>query len=479
MKTQSYKKVITIIAICFLGNIFAQKVDKKFTENFKVEKNVEVAINATNTEINVTTWNKNEVEVNAFIEIEGLSKKEAQKYIDKWNFEALGNKRKVSITSKGANFNESEDNFVFFNENTFNFPEIDVIDFDSLRFPVINFDFEMPDLDIIIPEMDFDIDSFIEGDGEYNIQFRNGGNKIIIKSKKEWEDFKKTKEYKELKKELKNNKEKFKKEWAVSKEKIKKINKEDLKRQLKKAKIEFQKVDKEEIKKQLAKATKELRNMKRNFFSDENEKELIINGKKIIIKKRLEIKVPKSATFDLNTRHCKVKLPNTVAYGKVSYGSFIAGNLNGGELSINYSPVAINQLNGSTLFLNNVTDAKIASVTNTKISNNSSGVVIGKVNSNTDISNKFGELEIVDISANYKNFNLLLDYTNTVINLSNISKKMSYDIGGKSSLFPNKASIKLNMSDLKKKNINGNFTIKTKDNSFIIKGKYSQLSIKE
>ena len=81
MKLKLYKNLILGIAICFSGNIFSQKFDKKFTENFTVNKNVEVAINASNTDINVTTWNKNQVLVEAYIEIEGLSKKEAEKYL--------------------------------------------------------------------------------------------------------------------------------------------------------------------------------------------------------------------------------------------------------------------------------------------------------------------------------------------------------------------------------------------------------------
>ena len=79
MNHKLYKPIITLMAICFLGYTYAQKFEKKFTENFNVNKDVEVAINASNTEINVTTWNKNEVQVKAYIEIEGLSKEEAEK----------------------------------------------------------------------------------------------------------------------------------------------------------------------------------------------------------------------------------------------------------------------------------------------------------------------------------------------------------------------------------------------------------------
>ena len=128
MKHKVYKNAITFVAICFLGTVFAQKFDKKFTENFKVNKDVEVSINASNTVINVTTWNKNEVQVEAFIEIEGLSKKDAEKYFEDWEFEALGNSKKVKITSKGNFGLHSKNEFIFFNGSDFDFqiPDLDL-----------------------------------------------------------------------------------------------------------------------------------------------------------------------------------------------------------------------------------------------------------------------------------------------------------------------------------------------------------------
>jgi hypothetical protein len=468
MKIQSYKTKITFIAICFLGTAFAQKVEKKFTENFKVNKQVEISIEATNTDINVTTWNKNEVQINAFIEIEGLSKEEAEKYIKKWDFEALGNKKKVSITSKEGISHSFDDNFVFFNKNTFNFPEIEIIDIDSLKFPEMNFDFEMPDLDMILPEMDFDLDKLIGEEGNYNLEWNDGVRNIAIKSKKEWEAFKKTKEYKELQNDLKNNKEKFKKEWVESKEKIKKINKEDLKRQLEKAKIEFQKIDKEKIREDLEKATEALKKMKFNFFSESKNNDVIRNGKKIKIKKRLEIKVPKAAIFDLNTRHCKVNLPNTIASGKVSYGSFDASNLKGGELKINYCPVTIDELNGCTLFLNNVTDAKIASVTNTTLKSNSGNLSIDEVFTNVNLRCSFGQLKIAKLNKSLTNFKLDLKQS---------------DASLPADLFVNNLKIYLNNQDSKmneknkKLNFNGNFRVETKNGTVKVNGKYSYLKL--
>ena len=473
MKQKSYNSIVTIFALCFLGTIFGQKFDKKFTENFKVNKDVEVAINASNTKINVITWNKNEVEVTAFIEIEGLSKEEAEKYFKNWNFEALGNKNKVKIMAKGNNSLGLEHNFTIFNNMDFTFPKIEMPNFDSIVIPDMNFDFNFDfafafDSINILDNLD-DFDKNLSKTGEYSFDWNDGVNKITIKSKKEWEAFKNSKKYKLLK--LKMRQEKLKMERSFAKSKI------EMKKGLAKAKLEYKKIDKEKIKKELQAAKEQILKMKLNFNS--NIDSIRIDGKKIKVNKRLEIKVPKSATFDLNTRHCAVKFPNTVASGKISYGTFDASNLTGGKLTIDYAPVNINALDACTLFLNNVTDAKIASVTNSKISNNSSGVSILTIKENVAINSKFGELTIEKIIPNYQSFNMFLDYTDTTIHLSNIPKSFVYDVGDKSPEFQNKLAIKLNVLDLKSKDINGNFIVKTKDDSFLIQGKYSQLTLKK
>lgn len=417
MKHKSYKRILTCLTIGFFGTFFAQKFDKKFTENFKTNKDVEIAINAVNTDINVTTWNKNEVQVEAFIEIEGVIKEEAEKYFKNWEFEALGNSKKVQITSKGNNSFNFKNDFVFFDN--------------------MNFDFEMPDIDfssfetIVLPDMDFDIDFNLDNlnifedidknmgkDGKYEFRWKDDEHDIEINTKEEWEAFKKSKEYKILKEKLTLDSDKLRKEFKESKEKMKK--------QLEISKTQIEKLDKQKIRAELEKAKEELKKLKLNFNSE--QKEIIINGKKINIKKRLEIKVPKAATFDLNTRHCKVKLPNTVAFGNVKYGTFNANNLNGSKLTIDYSPVTINDLNACTLFLNNVTDAKIASVTNTVLNNNSSKIHVLKINENVNLSDKFGELRIDSFNPNFGKFILNLSQSDATLLLGNIPSKFKYQV---------------------------------------------------
>ena len=192
---------------------------------------------------------------------------------------------------------------------------------------------------------------------------------IKIESKEDWENFRKLKDYEKWNENMRKSREKMRKEFEASREKMKK--------EMEKNRIYIQKIDKEKMQQQLEKARMEMEKVKLQFSADSDN--FMIDGKKVKVTKKIEIKAPKGATFDLNTRHCKVKLPNTVAVGNVKYGSFDANNLNNSKLTINYSPVNINDLTKSNVYLNNVTDAKIASVTNTKINTNYSNVDIQNI----------------------------------------------------------------------------------------------------
>lgn len=495
MKTNLYKLLFAFIAILFVNTSSAQKYHKKFTEKFSVNKDVEVDINAENTTIEVQTWNKNQVAVEAFIEVEGLSEKEAEKYFKDWDFEALGNKLKVKIISKRQNTYGSNNDFVIFNNQNYDtnfeisdFVMSDVVipDFDSIDFP------SFPEMEVfVLPEMDFDpihfgledlefdFDKYAENGEKYFFQWKDSANNITIKSKEEWQKFKESKEYKKMKKELEEKKKEMKKELKKVQIKFKSLNKKNLKKSLEKAKKEYEKIDRKEIKNALVKAHIALSKTKGHYLFNAHSDNLTVNGKKIKIQKRFVIKVPKATSFHLNTKHCKVSLPKVKATGKVSYGTFNADELNEGDLTISFATVNVKALYKNTLSLNNVTEANFTSVKSAKITSNSSGLKIKKIHENVVITHKFGELTIDEINPNFKTFKLLLNYSDATIDFTGVKERMSYNIEKKSSLFSSKATKTFSLSDLKKKGIDGDFSIKTANNNFVITGKYSQLKVKQ
>ncbi len=488
MKFKSYKIIVTTIFLVASTSFFGQKTSKKFTESFSVNKDVMVEINAANTEVNVSTWNKNQVSVEAYIEIEGLTEKEAEKYLKNYKFEALGNKNKVVITSKGSNrFTFNKNDVVIFNKNDFELPEIII---PEIEIPEIS-EIHIPEVEIIeIPELDFDhlfmdLDNVdfdfekYEKDGEnYFFHWKDDVRNIEIKSKKDWEKFKKTKEYKELKKsmeehrvKMKEHQIKMKEQMAKVKEKLNKENRKKIEESIVKARKSIHKIDREKIRKQLSKARKEVaKNRRFNYEFLSNSDDIIINGKKIKIKKRLEIKVPKKATFDLNTRHCKVSLPNTKTSGKVSYGSLNSNGLEGGSLHVSFSPVVISNVVNSNLTLHNVTDAKIASVTNSHVYSNSGSLEIAEISDGTVLETEFGDLTILKTNPSLKKLQVSLKQSDATINLLELKDKLIIKtLDTHSKLITNKNK---NQTD-----ITGNFSMKTANGIVSIIGRYSDLQV--
>lgn len=472
MKFKKLKNIATVLMLSATVVVVAQKQSKTFKENFKVKKDVKVEINASNAEIDVTTWNKNEVSVVATIEIEGLTKKEAEKYLKNYKFEALGNSSKVKITSgRNNSFRFGHNDLVIFNDD-FVMPEIVIPDF------------EMPDMNITIPDMDFNFDTIFMGlddlefdfdkyfkDGkEYLFRWKSDAKEISIKSKKDWEKFKKSKEYKEFQKEMKDSKAKMKKELAKARKEIKDMDMSKIiKESLAEANKAIKEIDMKEIKEELAKARKQINSsIKNSYIFNTDSNEFTINDKKVKIKKKITIKVPKGATFDLNTRHSKVKLPKTKASGKVSYGTFDASGLEGGDLKIYYAPVNINTINSSTLFLNNVTDAKVASVTNSSLTSSSGKMTIGKVFNDVNIDLSFGDVIISNFDSLLQNFKMSLKQSEAVIDVTSFKNKLSFT---SDSSTENKKDRTLTL--------NKTFELNIKDIAFLINGKYSQLTIKQ
>lgn len=466
MKFKQFNKIVPFLLMMASIAVFGQKTEKKYNEEFSTNEDVAIHIDASNAEIEVTTWNKKEVGVEAIITIEGLEKERAKEYIEKWNFEAMGNKSLVRIKANGANNFNSRNNTVFFYNTPSN-------DFNSPGFmtrsdcpPVIprvyfsdgDFHFDSDwisdNVEKITGEiMEFDFDKYAEDGDRYFFRWKDGANDITIKSRKEFEKFKKSKEYKKLKKEL---------------EKMKSSRKERYK----------------DMKKREEKIRKRLKKEPGTFFYGGNTNHLLPwaqdmeAAKKVKVTKKIILRVPKKATFDLNTRHCKIKLPKTKANGKVSYGALDADALRESKLNIYYTPVHIKSIDASNIYLNNVTDADIASVTQTVLNAKASDVIIRNIQKNVNVSMNFGQLDVGNITKDFQKLKIYLNYTNAVINLDALQSDIVYNTSYNPSYGNHKTAMKYTLGKEGNRKLNGNFTIHTPDKMLQVKGKYAQLTMR-
>jgi hypothetical protein len=85
------------------GAITAQN---RYKESFKASKDMLVSVNTSYTNIIFETWDKNEVEVEAFVEDKNLSEKQQKEIFENWKFDVLGNSQKVVVTSNPNNYRE-------------------------------------------------------------------------------------------------------------------------------------------------------------------------------------------------------------------------------------------------------------------------------------------------------------------------------------------------------------------------------------
>ena len=169
-----------------------------------------------------------------------------------------------------------------------------------------------------------------------------------------------------------------------------------------------------------------------------------------------------------------MKLPNSKVNGKVSYGSLDAQHIEGGDLKVYYSKVLISDLSGSTLQLTNVTDASIASVTNTQINTTSGDLHVDEVFNNVVITSSFGEVAIAKLNVNYSPFKLILKQSEGSVNLQGVGAKLIFDKNVSGNSFYGKPSITTQKNST---NATGNFEAKSADKSIVIVSKLSQLTV--
>lgn len=480
MKVFKYKYIAILMLLGF--GLQAQTFDKKINESFKVNPEVELEINASHTDVTVETWNRNVVSIEAVMEVEGVSKQEADKILDKWNFEALGNKTIVKVNSSSENI-----------EFAFNFPEIE--------FEIPEFNFEMPEMPKMhktpkmskmpkrpkmpempqmpeIVEIEFDYEAY-KNDSTYLkrykeqvasqvIKFKNSGWVQMRDSLRNSDEYKRAiDDWKQASKEIARemndlrDSEQFREAIVASKEAALEVRKEMLenkelwKEQANRAQ-ETAKMAMEMVKEMQENGTFDsIQNFSENIYFNYGE----AKNSKIKIKKYLKIKVPKNATFNFNVRHGKLNIPdsNKKISATISYGDFNGGIIVGDSnyLNISNSPIVINTLESANITLKNVPNAKFGTFENVNLFSNYTDVFIQKIGGNNALSNKFGKIVIVSSTENFEKLNLILDYSKATVDLSNSA--YNYQISNK------KSSLILN--DNIKKVMN-----KTRDGVQIIEG---------
>ena len=441
-KSKLTQSVLIALLVITFGYSQSKKRTKK--EVFTVNKDVTLNINTSYADVEFDTWNKNKVEITATIEVEDATDEEMEAYMKKWNFKAIGNSEKVTVTSKGGHS-------LFGHANEFVLADPIIIE--EMVTPLV---IEMPEIaelaeisEIVeIPELpEVVLESMADIEFDYKA-FEKDGEAYLKKWQKE---FKSDFDEKKFKVEM----EKWKTKFEVQNKKREKVLKKFMKKQ------EFQqkklaKIQEKALKKVKEYQEKAMKTQKLAIKNMENAKVLELKGrahlkhghadniffiskegKHLKVKKTIKIRMPKKAKLKLNVRHGEVTI---AAVGenmdaKLSHSALYANVIDGKHTTIetSYAPIHVTKWNEGSLKVNFVENVDLQTVKNINLMSNSSKVSVGTLGEKGIISGTFGSLLIHNVGESFKTLDIILENTDARIQLPSAAFKLYY-IGSSSKI---------------------------------------------
>lgn len=446
-----------VFLLCSMLSLTAQQKMNKLSKSINVAKDVTIDLNTSYVQIEIDTWNKNTVEVEAYIESDVLSKDELKKALDNWKVSVEGSGNSVTIGSQGNRSSWDNYNFDFsFDTDALKELEIQLADLPemppmpeipNMEFPPMPAMPALPELPAGMTDVNFDYEAY-KRDGEkyldkwskeYEAKYgKDYKDKMRAWAKKfgevDFEAYEKEMEAwgetfgKKFGKEYETKMEAWSKEfdekWSKEyKAKMEKWEKEHGKEMEERAKI-MEELAKEleermgEREKEMAERMKERQD---RIESRQAELERSIINRTGKVKKTIKIKMPKDAKINMNVRHGELKFSSVInnLKGDVSYATLVADHIGGSKTSINvsYSPVLINTWDLGELKLNFVDKANIKTANRLVLSSNSSNIGIDNVTGNAIIDGSFGDLSINNIAETFNNLNIILENSDALIKL--------------------------------------------------------------
>lgn len=441
---------LLVMSLALPLKLSAQKASK-VSQSIKVDDEVTVDINTSFCNIELDTWNKDIVEIEAYIDGEKLSQEELQKALKQWHVDVDATSSNVVI-STNKNFDYDWD--FRFEDNDAVIAAMDELKFQLADIPEIHI--EIPDMDFVIPEIrSIDLPPLPEGLSQIHFDYQayqKDGEKYMEQWSREFEK----KFGKDYEKEMEVWAEKFSKEWEdkYGKEWEEKFSKnmeewgerfgkqmeewgkryEEQMAQREKMQAERAKMQEERAKQreEMAKQREEsmeAREVARRVADEQRARAAEVRRAKIEtmmdsetnlkVKRVIKIKVPKKAKLKLNVQHGELILASNVSNMKADliHTKLTANSINGSNTSINvsYAPVVINNWDVGKLNLNYVDSAQLISVKHLVLNSNSSNVLIDKVDTKAIVDGSFGELKILNVDPNFSNLNLVLQNSDVIL----------------------------------------------------------------
>jgi len=345
-------------------SLSAQEKSKTFKETFNVTDKAVLKINTSHADIEFETWDKDQVEITAVIELDGASEEEASAYFKKMPIEIIGNSREIEI-------NTNMRSGVFPGHLTANWDDIrSSIEHSRMKLESLKplfLDLELPEL----PELAV-LSEMPEMPPVPPIAFKFAEERAKLMEERQKALEERREAYEERRNEL------------VRKRRLKQGNNDNY----------------PEVSEDIIHLYSDDEGPKTFFFSSDGE------GKKFKVKKAIKIKMPKSVKLKMNVKHGEVKLASLTKNMNASlrYASLLASTIDGKNTDImaSYSPLYINEMLDGQVNVKYCEKVDFKKVRNLKLNSVSSNIVLAQALRDVEIKNDYGQTEIKNISPDAK-----------------------------------------------------------------------------
>ncbi len=395
----------------------AQEKSKTYKETFNVNKDTELNVNTSYSDIEFETWDKDQVEITAVVELEGVDEAEADAYFERDLVKIMGNSKEIEVSTEGAGPNYTFD-FQGFNIDIPEMPSVaeiianvEIPEISEVVFPEIAAMPSMPPMPPL-PPIEFDYDAYKKDGDKYMKEWKKEFDKTFdAEYKKRFEEW--GKEMEKMAEEREAQREELRGEREKMREEREKVR-EEMRERLLEQRDEMR-AQREELRAERAELRKELREEARTIHGNPNVFYFSSDGqhKEYKVKKRIIIKMPKYIKLNMNVRHGKVKLAENTKNinASLSYASLLASTIDGAstDIRVSYSPVTVQNWNYGKLSVDYSDNINLKEVRELKLNSVSSNVAIGRLAGKVAVVNDFGALSIEEVSNSFNTIDISME----------------------------------------------------------------------
>lgn len=406
-----------IIALLCAAPMLAQT--SKLDKTLKTNKDVTVNIDARHTLVNVEYWDRNEVQVSAYLEGSDDNKSKA---LESWKLDVNGTASEVRINSSAAPGGPGDFNMAALQAPLAKLPEM-IGPLTEMMAPMLeslNVPPLPPEFHASMGEINFDYEQYQKDGEKYMAEFEKKIEKNFGK------DFEKA---------MENWAAKFEKDSALWKSRELKM--EAMSKDIEKKMEAWGESFGKDMEKWGEEFGKEMENWAANVEKEARAREGKSGSKVIILKdhtsakKVLKVKMPRTGQLKLNVRHGEVNLAGTTnnLRGEITHSKLQASEIGGRNtnLKVSYTPVMIRNWKYGVLNAAYVQDLKIDKAESLKLDSNSSSVHLRELSETGILAGTFGELKIDRLAPAFKSLDISLENSDLVLDLPESAFNFSYN----------------------------------------------------